>query len=77
MIVGGAVRVFGYMQAFDPKLAFIEKAVGVIEAGAAVAQRLYLGAEQYHARIVFVFDEILVVRRSIADCRHLVLEQLQ
>jgi hypothetical protein len=69
MIVGSAKTVFCDMQVADPKLSFMKKAKAVNKAHPAFADRFHFRSCQYNARIVFVFDEIVVIGRTILD-RH-------
>jgi hypothetical protein len=61
VVVGRAETILGNMHVADPKLAIEEDTETVHEIDLAVADGFYFGAGQYHTRIVFVFDEILVI----------------
>jgi hypothetical protein len=67
VIIGGPKTVFRNMQVADPKLSFMEKAKTVNKTHLAFPDRFHLCSCQYNARIVFVFDEIIVIGRAILD----------
>src|ERR1700743_3172872 len=65
MVVAGPKTVFGGMHIPNPQLPLVKDAETIHEIYLAVPYRLYLRSGQYHARIVFVFDEIIVISRSV------------
>jgi hypothetical protein len=61
MVVGRAEPVFGNMHISYPQLSLEENAEAIHKIHLPVPDRLHLRSCQYHARIEFVFDEIIVI----------------
>ena len=54
------VYIFGYVEALQPQLATVEKAIAVIEAYLAVSHRFYFGACEHNTGFQPVFDGIFI-----------------
>src|SRR5258708_2610199 len=65
MVVRGAKAIFGDVHVTDPKLPLEENAEAVDKVDLAIADGFYFRSDQYHSRIVFVLDEIIVIGRSV------------
>jgi hypothetical protein len=61
MVIGGSEAIFGDMHIPDPQLPFEEDAEAIHKVDLSIADRFDLGADQYHACIEFVLDEVVVV----------------
>ena len=65
MVVGGTEAIFGDMHVPDPEFPLEEDAEAIHEIDLAIADGFHLGAGQYHARIEFLFDEVIMIGRSV------------
>src|ERR1700722_15006223 len=70
VVIGRTKAVFRNMHVPHPKLPLKKDTKTIHEVDLSIPDRLYLRSCQYHARIVFVFDEIIMIRRSVLYFAH-------
>ena len=70
MVIGRAKPIFGDMQVLHPKFTLVENAKAICKTDFTLADGLYFGTGQNHPRIVFVFDEIIMICRSVPNFAH-------
>jgi hypothetical protein len=65
MVIGGPKPVFSDVHIPHPEFALKKNAEAVDEIDLAVTDRFHFRANQNHPRIEFIFDEIIVIGRSV------------
>jgi hypothetical protein len=67
VIGGGSEAVLSDMQVADPKLILMKKTKTVFEIHFSLPDRFHFGAGQNEPRIVFFFDEIIMVCGAVLN----------
>jgi hypothetical protein len=70
VIIGRSKAVFSNMEVSDPQFGLKKNAKTVCKTQLAFPDGLYFRACQDHTRIVFFFDEIFMIGRTVSDFRH-------
>jgi hypothetical protein len=70
MVIGCSKTIFGDMQVTDPEFRFEKNAEAVRKTYFSFSDRFDFRSGKHHTRIVFFFDEIFMISRSVSEFSH-------
>jgi hypothetical protein len=70
MVIGCSKTIFGDMQVSDPEFRFEKNAEAVGKTYFSFPDRFDFGSGKHHTCIVFFFDEIFMIGRSVSEFSH-------